>query len=57
MSDPSARLNLGRCPDCGRVRYETRAKARRAARRTLHRGTHMRPYACGGYWHLGHIAP
>lgn len=54
MSDPDTRLNLGRCADCGKVRYETRAKARRAAR-TRHRGNRMRAYPCGAYWHLGHI--
>jgi hypothetical protein len=39
------------CP-CGKVRYETKAAARRHAKekRWLHLGT----YQCLGFWHLGH---
>ncbi len=54
MSDPGTRLNFGWCPDCGRVRYETQAKTRRATC-TRHRGNRMHAYQCGDYWRLGHI--
>jgi len=41
--------NVGRCPDCGKLRYATRSEARKAARQ---QGGHLHPYRCGDYWHL-----
>jgi DNA-directed RNA polymerase subunit M/transcription elongation factor TFIIS len=37
------------CPACGKVRYLTRAAAKRSARRQSRR---MRPCQCEGFWHL-----
>jgi hypothetical protein len=37
------------CPDCGKIRYPSRAEARRHARR---HGTRRRAYRCGEFWHL-----
>lgn len=45
-----------RCPDCGKLRYLTRAEAKRIARRVPkdHRGR-LSVYRCGDFWHLGHL--
>lgn len=51
--NPSAD-HMGRCPDCRKLRYTSRAQARRAARR--YPGHHLRAYQCGGFWHLGHLS-
>lgn len=46
----------GKCPDCGKVRYRSRADAKKAARTRNLPG--MSPYECSdGYWHLGHLPP
>jgi len=47
----------GRCPDCGKVCYSSKAGARKARRAAPHRGEHMSIYRCGEYYHLGHLAP
>ena len=43
--------DLGRCA-CGKVRYRSRADARRFARKRNMRG--LNAYQCGETWHLGH---
>lgn len=43
---------IGRCPNCGKLRYLTRKKARAAARK-LHPGKHMSIYRCVGWYHIG----
>lgn len=43
---------MGRCA-CGKLRYLSRADAKRAAR-ALHPDTALRPYICGPVWHIGH---
>jgi hypothetical protein len=50
----AARLNTGRCPQCGKNRYPSRAAARKAAR-ILSPGRRLRVYQCGEYWHLTSI--
>jgi hypothetical protein len=47
----SSDFRMGTCPDCGKVRYRTRADAR-AARRQLSGDRPRRVYQCGDYWHL-----
>ena len=42
------------CPDCGKVRYLSRADAKRAARAKSQRA---RAYRCGQFWHLTHFGP
>lgn len=50
MSAPGSRgMTTASCPDCGKVRYLTRADAKRSARRQSRR---MRAYRCGQFWHL-----
>lgn len=56
MTDRDSRLNLGHCPDCGKTRYATRRRARRAAK-VFHPGNAMRAYQCGDFWHIGHLNP
>jgi hypothetical protein len=46
--------HVGRCPECGKRRYLSKREAKAAAR-TVHRGAHLAAYACGDYWHLGHL--
>ena len=47
----TARLNAGRCAECGKSRYPTRALARKAAR-MVSPGRRLRIYPCGDYWHM-----
>jgi hypothetical protein len=42
------------CPVCGKVRYLSRADAKRAARR---QGRRCRAYHCGDFWHLADYQP
>lgn len=42
------------CPDCGKIRYSTKAVAKLAARRIRGHDGKVRPYRCGDFWHLGH---
>ncbi len=45
-----------RCPDCGKVRYLTRAIARKVAKNlNRRRPGHLNAYRCGAFWHLGHL--
>ena len=44
-----------RCPDCGKVRYLTRAAAKRQAKRIQGREGRVNAYLCGDFWHLGHL--
>lgn len=43
-----------RCPNCGKVRFLTKAAAKRAIRRMRGRDGRMQAYRCGEFWHLGH---
>lgn len=43
----------GRCPDCGKLQYRSRAGAKLAAKRGQQTGLGItRVYKCGEYWHL-----
>ena len=44
----------GTCPDCGKIKYGSRKKAKAAARRMSMNGVSrvMRAYRCGDWWHL-----
>lgn len=45
-----------RCPKCGKVRYLTRAHARKTAKRIKkRRDGRLNAYRCGEFWHLGHL--
>lgn len=55
MRDSSGVLNAGRCADCGKANYETRAKAKKGAK-VFHPDNPMRPYKCGQFWHIGHLS-
>lgn len=46
----------GTCPRCGKVCHRTRRAARRFARRWHGKHSGLRPYRCGHYFHLGHLA-
>src|SRR6266700_1900629 len=50
----TARLNVGRCAECGKTRYPSRAAARKAAR-MVSPGRRLRLYQCGDYWHMTSI--
>lgn len=43
----------GRCPHCGKLRYDDRVTARRAAK-NMYPSERMHAYRCGDYWHYGH---
>ncbi len=43
------------CPDCGKVRYGSKAMAKASARRMKHRKGKLNAYRCGAFWHLGHL--
>jgi hypothetical protein len=44
-------LSHGTCPVCGKIRYASRASARKAGS-VLFTGTRLRAYRCGTWWHL-----
>lgn len=45
-----------RCPECGKIRYLTRAHAKKTARRLRGpRRGHLNAYKCGAFYHLGHL--
>lgn len=45
-----------RCPACGKLRYLSRAAAKKVAKRLPPTdGVRMGAYACGDYWHVGHV--
>lgn len=49
-------VTAGACPTCGKVRHRSRRAARRFARRWHGKHSGLRPYRCGRYFHLGHLA-
>ena len=53
--DPTGLVPIvGRCPDCGKVRYRTKRFAKQIARQK-HPGEQMSAYECSdGFFHLGH---
>ena len=44
-------LSVGRCPKCGKARYESRRAARKAGRSAFP-SRHVRAYRCVGLWHF-----
>lgn len=46
---------LSQCPTCGKVRYLSKAKAKAAIRQHRHRDGRLNAYACGEFWHIGHL--
>lgn len=48
--------DYGTCA-CGKVKYPSRAVAKSVARRVYPHDNRLRPYRCGEWWHLGHLAP
>ena len=46
--------NLGSCPACGKIRFESRRDAKADAARQAGVGgpQQLRAYQCGDYWHL-----
>lgn len=56
MRDYQQRVMGGaRCPDCGKVRFLSKADAKHAAKRVQHRDGRLNTYACGEFWHLGRL--
>lgn len=51
----SAHRNIdeGPCPDCGKLRYRSRKRAKAAARSRSYQG--INAYQCGDFWHFGHL--
>ncbi len=50
---------LGRCETCGKIRFASRAEAKRAIREMRGRGTSStvrRVYRCGDYWHITSVS-
>lgn len=47
--------HMGTCA-CGKRRYPTRRRARKAAGQ-LYPGHHLSAYQCGDSWHFGHLDP
>ena len=44
------------CPHPEKVRYTTRAEAKKRKNKHRQTGDHVRPYQCAcGWWHLGHL--
>ena len=46
-------ITYGKCDACGKIRFQSRADAKRRARQ-LFPGDHLTAYACGNWWHFGH---
>lgn len=47
---------IGTCSICGKRCYTSRKLAKRAARSIQgNRGKRMSAYACGQWWHIGHL--
>ena len=49
--------HAGECPDCGKLRWVTKRMAKTAAQQIVAQkgGGRLSAYACGDYWHLGHL--
>lgn len=50
----------GRCDTCGKLRYATRAAAKKgikSIRGAGRSGGHLNAYKCGEFWHIGHLPP
>jgi hypothetical protein len=45
----------GECPECGKLRFLTKAAAKRAASQLRHRDGRLNAYRCGEFWHIGHL--
>lgn len=43
------------CPTCGKLRFLTKAEAKKSARRMKGRSGRLNAYRCGEFWHLGHL--
>ena len=46
--------DVGQCATCGKVSYITRKRAKEVAK-TLFPASHLSPYRCGDYWHIGNL--
>lgn len=44
-----------RCPSCGKVRFLSKADAKKTIGRMKGRNGRMHAYRCGDFWHLGHV--
>lgn len=45
-----------RCPTCGKLRYLSRAHAKKTAKRLQRRREgRLNAYRCGAFWHIGHL--
>lgn len=45
----------GECTSCGKLRFLTKAAAKRAASQLPHRQGRLNAYRCGDFWHIGHL--
>lgn len=45
----------GSCPTCGKLRFLTRAQAKKTTRRMKGRRGRLHAYRCGDFWHIGHM--
>ena len=46
---PENVIRSSRCPDCGKMRYESKADAKKSQRQQGRQNS--RYYRCGDYWH------
>ena len=53
---PEHGLGQSTCPDCGKLRYCSKAEAKQAERRMFPR-KRSRAYQCGDFWHLATWQP
>lgn len=47
-------VGSGRC-SCGKLRFLTKAAAKKATRRIKSRSGRLHAYRCGEFWHVGHL--
>lgn len=50
----------GACPACGKLRFASRAAAKRGIRQMRGAGRgggHLNAYRCGEFWHIGNLPP
>ena len=48
------KTDVGQCLTCGKVSYPTRKRAKEVAK-NLFPASHLSPYRCGNYWHIGNL--
>lgn len=54
---PVTYRDAGPCDDCGKMRFESRKRAKEVIKSRHHNDSLMNAYRCGDYWHIGHQAP